>query len=134
MNIDDAVRAIESSNEFKLLRSLKGPSDWGLKGTNPTALTGLYVDVETTGLSTSKDEIVELCLLPFSYDPNTGEILDVDMANAIDELSDPGIPIPIEATQVHGITNEDVAGKTINSEAVRRFEPHRVRRRLVGLS
>lgn len=60
MNIDDAVRAIESSDEFKLLRSLKGPSDWGLKGTNSTALAGLYVDVETTGLSTSKDEIVEL--------------------------------------------------------------------------
>jgi len=121
MNIDEAVRAIESSSEFKLLRRLNGPTEWNLKGANLTALTGLYVDVETTGLSTSKDEIVELCLLPFSYDPTTGEILDVDMANAIDELSDPGIPIPVEATQVHGITDEDVAGKTINSKAVRRL-------------
>lgn len=55
----------------------------------------LYLDIEGTGLSPTADRIVELALLP------AGGELKVRRIN-------PGIPIPAEATAVHGITDQDV--------------------------
>ena len=62
----------------------------------------VFLDVETTGLSTSNDRIVELTVL--KVDPDGRE----------EERSvrlNPGIPIPSAATRVHGISDEDVADK-----------------------
>jgi DNA polymerase-3 subunit epsilon len=59
-----------------------------------------FFDLETTGLSLSSDRIVELALIRIS--PH-GDVLErVRRFN-------PGIPIPPEATAIHGITDEDVA-------------------------
>lgn len=59
-----------------------------------------FVDLETTGLHLSRDRIVELAVLRIS--PG-GDILErVRRFN-------PGIPIPPEASAVHGIRDEDVA-------------------------
>jgi DNA polymerase-3 subunit epsilon len=59
-----------------------------------------FFDIETTGLSTSQDRIVELALIRLSPQ---GDVLErVRRFN-------PGVPIPPEATAVHGITDEDVA-------------------------
>lgn len=59
-----------------------------------------FLDVETTGLSTISDRIVELAVIRISPQ---GDVLErVRRFN-------PGIPIPPEATAVHGITDEDVA-------------------------
>lgn len=59
-----------------------------------------FVDLETTGLSPSRDRVVELALLRISPE---GEVLErVRRFN-------PGVPIPPAATEVHGISDEDVA-------------------------
>jgi DNA polymerase-3 subunit epsilon len=59
-------------------------------------------DLETTGLSTTSDRIVELALIRISPQ---GDVLErVRRFN-------PGIPISPEATAVHGISDEDVAGE-----------------------
>lgn len=55
----------------------------------------LFLDTETTGLNSS-DEIVEIGIV--SYD---GSII-------FDSLIKPYIPIPKEASRVHGITDKDV--------------------------
>lgn len=60
------------------------------------------LDLETTGLSPAADRIVELAVLRIS--PG-GDVLERV------RRFDPEIPIPPEATAVHGITDEDVAGK-----------------------
>jgi DNA polymerase-3 subunit epsilon len=58
-----------------------------------------FLDLETTGLSTVSDRIIELALIRVSPQ---GDVLErVRRFN-------PGIPISPEATQVHGITDEDV--------------------------
>lgn len=60
----------------------------------------LFFDLETTGLSIHNDRIVELALIRVSPQ---GDVMErVRRFN-------PGIPIPAEATDVHGITDEDVA-------------------------
>lgn len=59
-----------------------------------------FLDLETTGLSTTSDRIVELALIRVSPQ---GDVLERE------RRFNPGIPIPSEATAIHGITDEDVA-------------------------
>ena len=59
-----------------------------------------FFDLETTGLSTTSDRIIELALIRVSPQ---GDVLErVRRFN-------PGMPIPPDATAIHGITDEDVA-------------------------
>jgi DNA polymerase-3 subunit epsilon len=61
-----------------------------------------FFDLETTGLDMRSDRIVELALIKLTPQ---GDVLErVRRFN-------PGVPIPPEATAVHGITDEDVAGE-----------------------
>jgi DNA polymerase-3 subunit epsilon len=60
------------------------------------------VDLETTGFDPLADRVVEIAVVVFSG----GREVRRD-----NWLVDPCIPIPAEATAVHGISNEDVAGK-----------------------
>jgi len=61
-----------------------------------------FIDVETTGLSPYSDRIVELSVLKIH--PDGKKQYNSHRVN-------PGIPIPAEATAVHGITDADVAGE-----------------------
>ena len=60
----------------------------------------VFIDVETTGLSVTKDRIVKISLLKKYPD---GKI------SKGSKLINPGIDIPSEATDIHGITNETIA-------------------------
>ena len=59
----------------------------------------VFFDLETTGVNISKDRIVEISILKVS--PNGKEESKTRRIN-------PGIPIPPEATAIHGIGDEDV--------------------------
>jgi DNA polymerase-3 subunit epsilon len=61
-----------------------------------------FIDVETTGVNPHSDKIVELSILRIH--PNGTEKYHSRRIN-------PGIPIPPDATAIHGITDEDVANK-----------------------
>ena len=60
------------------------------------------VDLETTGTDPQTDRIVEIAILKITPD---GERL-----RRVQRLN-PGVPIPPAATEVHGITDADVAHK-----------------------
>ena len=62
----------------------------------------VFIDLETTGLNTSNDRIIELTALKIHPD------------GAREERSvriNPGVPISSGAMKVHGITDDDVADK-----------------------
>ncbi len=59
-------------------------------------------DLETTGINVAKDRIVEICLLKVL--PDGREELRTYRVN-------PGVPIPAEASAVHGIYDADIADK-----------------------
>ncbi|MBR1499677.1 MAG: 3'-5' exonuclease [Bacteroidaceae bacterium] len=59
----------------------------------------IFFDLETTGLTIGKDHIVELCYI--RLDPNGCERAETMRFN-------PGVHIPKESSDVHGITDEDV--------------------------
>ena len=57
----------------------------------------LFLDTETTGLGPA-DQVVEIA------------VLDAEGAVVFHSLVKPTVPIPAEATAIHGIRDEDVAG------------------------
>lgn len=62
----------------------------------------VFFDLETTGTNTYDDRIVEISVLKVAVDGTT---------RTFTTRVNPGIPIPAEATAVHHITNEMVAGE-----------------------
>lgn len=66
----------------------------------------LYLDLETTGVSSIKDRIVQIGLL--AYD---GQVLK----HQLDVLINPGVNIPEEVSVIHGITNEMVQDESIST-------------------
>lgn len=64
----------------------------------------VFFDLESTGTSVTNDRIVSIAAVKVS--PDLVQIGDVK-----DYLVNPGIPIPKEATEVHGITDEMVKDK-----------------------
>lgn len=62
----------------------------------------VFFDLETTGVNITNDRIIEITLL--RIEPNGREAEKTFMVN-------PGIPIPQEATNIHGIKDEDVVDK-----------------------
>ena len=114
--VETAAAMLQAHDDYRVLRRIPSSDDWLLPGTQGRSRRGLFVDVETTGLDTETDEIIEVALLPFDYDPATGEIAAVHEDQALDELRDPGIPIPAESSQVHGITDDAVKGKVVDDD------------------
>ncbi len=59
-----------------------------------------FFDLETTGVNTAKDRIVEIAII--RVEPNGQEITKTWRVN-------PEMPIPVEASKIHGIYDADVA-------------------------
>jgi DNA polymerase III subunit epsilon len=70
------------------------------KHTLPLKKPLVFFDLETTGLSTESDRIVEIALLAY---------LPGGSVRAFHSRVNPGMHIPASATQVHGISDGDVA-------------------------
>ena len=67
----------------------------------------IVLDLETTGLNLVTDKIIEYCLIKVS--PNGKNETRTQLIN-------PGISIPPETTNIHGITDQDVALKPVFKE------------------
>ena len=58
-----------------------------------------FFDLETTGINPVKDKIVEIAILKIEVDGNE---------KWYEQRVNPGIPIPNETSQIHGIYDDDV--------------------------
>ncbi len=70
--------------------------------TNLKSQTFVCIDCEATGLDTSKDRIVEIAAVAFTFDA---------LLNKFETLVDPECEIPKESIAVHHITQEMIVGK-----------------------
>ena len=80
-----------------------------LKLLRPLAL----FDLETTGTDVALDRIVQIAILKVFPDGNTKKL---------NSLVNPGIPIPTEASLVHGIYDKDVKNQPLFSEICQKLK------------
>lgn len=80
------------------------------RGDGPIRRIGI-LDTETTGTDPLVDEIIDLAIVMLEVNA-TGEI--VGIASQGEALRDPRMPIPPAITRLTGISDADVAGKTID--------------------
>ncbi|MGR3376889.1 exonuclease domain-containing protein [Salipiger abyssi] len=85
-----------------------------IEDTPLSALSYTVFDTETTGLLPHKDEVVQIGAVRVL----NGRIVPGEV---IDQLVDPGVPIPPSSTRVHKVTDAMVRGKPDIAEAGRRF-------------
>ncbi|MDB4909118.1 MAG: hypothetical protein JWO05_3902 [Gemmatimonadetes bacterium] len=111
---EQMAAALRDTGRYRVVERLeKRASYTDRRCTEPR--TGLFIDVETTGLDPALDRIIQVALLPFTFD-REGNVYEVQ--ECVTMLEDPGIPIPPEVTKLTGITQEDVAGKHIDDARV----------------
>jgi DNA polymerase-3 subunit epsilon len=109
--------ALEASGHYRVLRRLTPRSP----RTHPKSeklRTGLFVDVETTGLDVRQDEIIELAMVPFRYglDGTIYEVLE-----PFHGYQQPSCAISPLITSLTGIDDATVEGAEISFADVARF-------------
>lgn len=115
--LEDLARRLEASGNFRVLRRLKlseriEPSD------GSPSRTGMFLDVESTGLDVRTSEIIELSVTPFEYSVD-GRIISV--GQPLHQFNEPTDPIPSEITAITGLTDELVAGHRLDIPAIEAF-------------
>ena len=101
------ARLLEETGSYRVLRKLVGREIVDIPRPGFPRI-GLIVDTETTGLDHTKDEIIEIGAVAFTFDDD-GHIGDA--TGIYGGLQQPTFPIPPEITRLTGINDETVAGK-----------------------
>lgn len=115
--LETMAAQLEASGRYRLLRRFESCTLYS--GANPASLKrGIYLDTETTGTDGRRDEILELAMVPFDYDPE-GRLCAVHAPFVA--LNQPTHPIPPEITRITGLTDAMVAGKVIDPDKVSAF-------------
>ena len=72
----------------------------------------IVFDLETTGLSSTTDAIVEISAI---------KVIDGSVTDEFSTLVNPGIHIPYSSSSIHGITDDMVTDAPSTEEALSRF-------------
>jgi DNA polymerase-3 subunit epsilon len=113
-----AAAFLESSGEYRVLRRLRPLPRLDPSRVETSLKRGVFVDVETTGLDRLRDEIMDLAMMHFWYSIDG---LLLGLGDCFEALRDPGRPIPPAVTSLTGITDNMVAGRTIDPADVAKF-------------
>ncbi len=78
---------------------------------------GLIVDLETTGVDSEKDEIIEIGIIEFMIESGKSPII----TNMYSALEDPGFPLSSEIKSITGLDDSLLKNQKINWDYVREF-------------
>lgn len=117
INLAKLAEILAQSSDYRVLRKLIPRDEFAICNGQATR-TGILLDVETTGLNTAQDEIIELAMVKFTYLPDDRIAAITEVFSAFNE---PSIPIPEEITELTGITDEMVSGHRIDPDVVASF-------------
>lgn len=113
-NAEAAAIRLEGTGDYRVLRRLV-PRAVIARADSPFRYLAVLVDTETTGLQHTRDEVIEIGAVAFTYDGD-GRIGDV--VGVYSALRQPSAPIPPEIARLTGITDEMVAGQEIDVAAL----------------
>ncbi len=116
VEVEVLARVLGRHPDFRVQRRLGRFERAGLPGLEVGVVTGVALDVETTGFDPAQDRIIELAMQRFTADAD-GRIVETGPMLAF--LEDPGVPITGAITEVTGLRDADVKGRAIHDgEAV----------------
>lgn len=116
-DLEEMARALEASGRYRVLRRLETPRYLTGEAAGQTRV-GVILDLETTGLDPRKDEIIEVGMVEFTYDVG-GRI--VSIGETFSRLRQPKAPLSPEVTKLTGLTDEMLAGQTIEPDEIAAF-------------
>jgi DNA polymerase-3 subunit epsilon len=119
LDLETMAATLAQSDRYRVLRRFEpraryAEEAWDLGGKRPVRLAA-FVDTETTGLEDDA-EIIELGLVPFAYDAESGVVYDV--FPPLSYFEEPKRPIPEEVQELTGIVPAMVRGQRIDDAAV----------------
>lgn len=114
IDLERAAAALDASEDYLVLRRLD-PAHWDFAEVPPAdAKCGLYVDVETTGLNPSEDDVIELAMVAFRFS-REGEIYHAwDAYHGFQESP----KLNPEITEITGITAATIAGQKLDLDEI----------------
>jgi len=118
MSETDLIKQLEETGNYRVIKKLE-PQEFYNADDGSDKKTAVFLDVETTGKDPEKDEIIELGMVAFEYNLDSGKIYRI--LEKFNELEEPTIEISEEASEVNGITMEMVKGHKINDSRVEEF-------------
>ena len=113
-----AADILEASGQYRVLRRLQPRPVVTARVAVPGERVAVIVDTETTGLDHTRDEVIEIGMVAFSYNEDG---LIGDVIGTYNALREPTVPITPDITRLTGITPEMVKGHTIDLAAVEAF-------------
>lgn len=104
------ARHLDATGRYRVLRQLV-PREIVTDARSEYPRQAVILDTETTGLNYRCDEIIKIGVVAFTFD-DAGKIGDVTAVYG--GLQQPSVSIPAEITRLTRLTDDMVAGQTIN--------------------
>jgi DNA polymerase-3 subunit epsilon len=115
-DLESLAATLSSAPNYRVLRRLDPAYAGGRTIRDDGIRRAAIVDVETTGMDFSGDQIIELGVVVFEYGAESGQVGPV--VGRYSGFEDPGRSVPPESTKIHGITDEMVKGKRLDEGAI----------------
>jgi len=112
------IDQLESTGNYRVIKRLKDETFYNDDDSSEKKIA-IFLDTETTGINFENDEIIELGMVAFEFNSETGKIFKI--LETFNELEQPKIEISKEASEVNGITMEMVKGHKIKDNEVEDF-------------
>lgn len=115
-DVEAAAILLSGHPEFRVLKRISGTADLALPvlGNDEPFKIGVAVDIETTGLDSSSDTVIELAVQRFKFN-GKGRIVEVGLPRSW--LQDPGFPLETDFTRITSLTDDDLQAQAIDGVA-----------------
>ena len=109
-NFAEMAAALEATGDYRVLRRLISRDRFVEVPAEEPLKIGIAPDLETTGLDTMRDEVIEIGMVKFAYtkDGRVSHVIDT-----FGGFNEPSTPIPAQISELTGITDAMVAGHRI---------------------
>jgi DNA polymerase III subunit epsilon len=116
--LEQYAECLEQHDDYRIIRRYQRPSSYSTDLSSQKTQQGLIIDLETTGLSSEEDKIIECALLPFKYTA-TGQILNI--LPHYNAFEDPKREIPLLIQELTGIRPEMVKDQSFDEAAIQKL-------------
>lgn len=114
--LEPLAQILEETDNYRVLRRLVPRTP---EPTLASQRIGIILDLETTGLDTARDEVIEIAMVKFGYARGDDRVTHV--VDTFQAFNQPSAPIAPAIAELTGITDAMVAGHRIDGDKLAAF-------------